>query len=77
VDSGAAVELISGVVTACFDTSSTNDCGTAVSAAKPAYLYLAIQVRVTSQLPGASGSTVSGLSTPITLRDGVNLRNFS
>jgi Tfp pilus assembly protein PilW len=77
VGSGSTVELISGVVTACFDTSSTNNCGAGVSASNPAYLYLAIQARVTSQLPNGSGSAVSGLTTPITLRDGVDLRNFS
>jgi type II secretory pathway pseudopilin PulG len=77
VAGGVRVPRIQGVVTACFDVSPTNNCSTSVSASNPSYLYLNLQARVTSQLPNASGSAARGVTNAVTIRDGVDLRNFS
>jgi hypothetical protein len=77
VAGGVRVPRIQGVVTACFDVSATNNCGSSVAASNPSYLYLSLQARVTSQLPNGSGSAARGVTNPVTVRDGVDLRNFS
>jgi type II secretory pathway pseudopilin PulG len=81
---GAAAQQIYGVTSACFDTSASNGCTTAVSATNPAYLYLTIRARTVSQRPNAfqSGTAATvdkgGSSAgDVTLSDGVDLRNFS
>ncbi len=76
VAGGVRVPRIQGVVTACFDVSATNNCASNVAASNPSYVYLIVQAQVRSQLPNASGAA-RGETNPVTIKDGVDLRNFS
>jgi Tfp pilus assembly protein PilW len=73
VSGSAAMPMISGVLTACFDPT-TGQCASAVSATNPIFVYLTVSVQDTSQV---NSSPVPGVSNSITVQDGVDLRDLS
>lgn len=81
VGAGTAVSEISGVTGLCFATTDsagtvTSDCTSLHTVTSPAYVTITLKAQPTSQQPNATGSA-SGLSNPIVIQDGVDLRNNS
>jgi hypothetical protein len=75
IGAGTATELIPNVTTAVFAPRSAAG-ATTVPQTDPAYVSVTISVRNTNE-SGDRTATVSGMTNPITISDGVALRNFA
>jgi prepilin-type N-terminal cleavage/methylation domain-containing protein len=68
---------ISGVKSIVFSPTSSTGGALSLPATDPAYLGIALSVQVTSQLDAAQTHTTPGVSNPILVQTGVDLRNFA
>lgn len=75
--SAAAVPLINGVTSATFTPLARDGTTLTSGSTDPAFLNIQIKVQVTSQLDAGQTHAVSGVNHPITVQDGVALRNYS
>jgi Tfp pilus assembly protein PilE len=75
IDGGTAVPLIPYLVSATFAPTSAAG-ATTVPATDPAYVQVTISVRDTNE-NGNRDATVKGMTNPITVSDGIALRNFA
>jgi prepilin-type N-terminal cleavage/methylation domain-containing protein len=75
VNSGSAIPEVTGVSSVTF--SPVNDTGSALTspATNPAYVGITMKVFDISQLDAGQTHTVTGITNPIVLEDGVALRN--
>ncbi len=68
---------INGVKSIVFSPTSSTGGALALPATDPAYIGIALSVQVTSQLDAAQTHTTPGVSNPILVQTGVDLRNFA
>jgi hypothetical protein len=74
--SGSSTE-IAGVNSITFSPTSSTGGALALPATDPAYIGIAVSVQVTSQLDTGRTHATSGISNPVLIQTGVDLRNFA
>ncbi|MEA2159114.1 MAG: hypothetical protein QOD66_1494 [Solirubrobacteraceae bacterium] len=74
--SGSRTE-IEGVNSITFSPTSSTGGALALPASDPAYIGIAVSVQVTSQLDALRTHATSGVTNPILIQTGVDLRNFA
>lgn len=81
VGSGSAESAITGIESASFAPASSTGSAIALTstptALSPAYIGITLDVRDSSQLDRAQATSVLGITNPIVVKSGVDLRNFS
>jgi hypothetical protein len=68
---------INGVKSIVFSPTSSTGGALSLPATDPAYIGIALSVQVTSQLDAAQTHATPGVSNPILVQTGVDLRNFA
>jgi Tfp pilus assembly protein PilW len=74
--SASRTEIV-GVKSATFSPTSSSGTAMTLTATNPAYLGITLNVQDTSQLDRSQSTAVSGVSNPIVVQTGVDLRNFA
>jgi prepilin-type N-terminal cleavage/methylation domain-containing protein len=75
INGGTAVQELSGVVGVAFAPLDASGNALSSAATNPAYVGITMKVLDISQLDTGGTHTVQGITHPITLQDGVDLRN--
>ncbi len=68
---------INGVISLAFSPTSSTGSALSLPATDPAYIGIALSVQATSQLDSTQTHTTPGISNPILVQTGVDLRNFA
>jgi Tfp pilus assembly protein PilW len=76
VGSSSRIEIV-GVKSATFAPTSASGASMTLTATNPAYLGITLNVQITSQLDSSQSRAVSGVSNPVVVQTGVDLRNFA
>jgi Tfp pilus assembly protein PilW len=74
---GSAESEVIGVQFATFSPKSSSGTSMTLPATDPAYVDVALSVQATSQLDTGQSHTATGVSNPVTVQTGIDLRNFA
>ena len=74
---GSARQEIRGVVSATFAPLSSSGVALTLPATNPSYIGITLDVQVTSQIDSTQSHVVTGITTPIIVQTGADLRTFA